>query len=238
MVNAMEVYTTEEERLDAFKAWWKENGRAVIVGIVIGMGLLFAWQAWEQNRTAKTAEASDLYSKILEDIAGGRYSQAASGAEQLIEKMPATPYAQFAALAAAKANVMQDKTDKAKENLQWTIDHAGLEDVRHMARLRLVSLHIADQALDKAEAVLKLEYPQAYKLQVSELRGDILVARGDQAGAKKIYAEVLNAETLSAEARELVQLKRDELGYSVEDQAAASNKATAAKAESPAESAK
>ena len=37
----MELYDTEEQQVEAIKDWWKENGKAVIFGAVIGLGGLF-----------------------------------------------------------------------------------------------------------------------------------------------------------------------------------------------------
>ncbi len=34
----MELYDTEEEQVQAIKEWWKENGKAVIIGAVLGLG--------------------------------------------------------------------------------------------------------------------------------------------------------------------------------------------------------
>lgn len=212
MVRMMDVYTTEQEQIEAIKGWWQENGRAVIVGIVIGLGLLFGWQAWDQNRKAKAAEASDLYGTLMQDLGAGRYPQVVDGAKQIIDKLSETSYAQFAGLAAAKANVLLEKTEDAKENLRWVIDSAKIKDVQHLARIRLADLYIGDGELDQAESLLNLDYPEAYKLTLDELKGDLYVAKGEIESARKIYDDVLSAD-LPSQKRQFVQLKRDELGH-------------------------
>lgn len=216
MVRAMDVYTTEQEHIEAIKNWWQENGRAVIVGVIIGLGLLFGWQAWDQNRKSKAAEASDLYATLMKDIEGGRYSQAIESAQQITGKLKDTVYAQFAALAAAKANVLQEKTEEAKGNLRWVIDHAKIEDIRYLAQLRLAELYIVDNELDQAAALLTRNYPEAYRLTLNELQGDLSVAKGDIDSARKSYDEVLNDAELPSQKRQFVQLKRDELAYAEE----------------------
>ncbi|PAR85254.1 YfgM family protein, partial [Vibrio cholerae] len=43
----MELYDTEEQQVEAIKDWWKENGKAVIFGAVIGLGGLFGWRYYQ-----------------------------------------------------------------------------------------------------------------------------------------------------------------------------------------------
>ncbi|MGU3844696.1 YfgM family protein, partial [Vibrio diabolicus] len=43
----MELYDTEEQQVEAIKDWWKENGKAVIIGAVVGLGGLFGWRYYQ-----------------------------------------------------------------------------------------------------------------------------------------------------------------------------------------------
>ena len=40
----MDVYKTEEEQVEAIKKWWNENGKSIIVGIVVGITAIFGWR--------------------------------------------------------------------------------------------------------------------------------------------------------------------------------------------------
>ena len=37
----MNDYATEEQQVEAIKSWWQENGKAVVLGAVIGLGGLW-----------------------------------------------------------------------------------------------------------------------------------------------------------------------------------------------------
>ncbi|WP_350668795.1 tetratricopeptide repeat protein, partial [Pseudoalteromonas sp. 69-MNA-CIBAN-0232] len=52
---------TEEEQIEAFKAWWKKNGVMLIVAVAIAAGGYFGWQAWKNGQANYTSEASALY---------------------------------------------------------------------------------------------------------------------------------------------------------------------------------
>ena len=42
----MSAYLEEEEQIEAIRNWWKENGRSVIAGAVLGLAAIFGWQGW------------------------------------------------------------------------------------------------------------------------------------------------------------------------------------------------
>ena len=42
----MSEFLTEEEQVERLKQWWKENGRSIIAGVVIGLGVFGSWQGW------------------------------------------------------------------------------------------------------------------------------------------------------------------------------------------------
>ena len=37
---------TEEQQIDALKEWWKQNGSAAVIGVVLGVGSLVGWKGW------------------------------------------------------------------------------------------------------------------------------------------------------------------------------------------------
>ena len=54
----------------------------------------------------------------------------------------------------------------------------------------------------------------AFAADVDELRGDILVAKNDAAGAVKAYESALAGDSMTSGARARVQMKLDDIGYS------------------------
>ncbi|PVF11136.1 hypothetical protein DBO95_25830, partial [Yersinia pestis] len=46
----MEVYTTENDQVDAVRRFFSENGKALAVGVVLGIGALVGWRYWQGNQ--------------------------------------------------------------------------------------------------------------------------------------------------------------------------------------------
>jgi len=51
----VEVFENENEQVDALKRFFAENGKALIVGVVLGIGALVGWRYWgnQQIENAK-----------------------------------------------------------------------------------------------------------------------------------------------------------------------------------------
>ena len=54
---------TEEEQLEEFKRWWREHGRTVIAGVVLGLGTVGGW-SWWRNHVTTQAEAASLRARF------------------------------------------------------------------------------------------------------------------------------------------------------------------------------
>ncbi len=206
----MEVYTTEEEQIDAVKKWWRENGTAVVGGVVIGLAALFGWQGWEKHRDAQAEQASTIYSQIMVAANTGDLSNAEGAVDDLLGEFPGTPYAALAALVSAKTAVQGGEYDLAMSRLQWIIEHAKQQNLIIIAKLRLARLHIVNQRLDEAELLLNESYPADYAGLLQELKGDLYAASGEFTAARDAYDKALASDVLP-ENRQVIEIKRDAL---------------------------
>ena len=59
---------TEEEQVEALKKWWKENGTAIIVGIVIGISTIVGFWKWNEYTETRALEASAMYDKFITEV--------------------------------------------------------------------------------------------------------------------------------------------------------------------------
>ncbi len=64
----MELYDSEEQQVEAIKDWWKENGKAVVLGVVVGLGGLFGWRYYQDSVVQAQEAASEQYSKAVESM--------------------------------------------------------------------------------------------------------------------------------------------------------------------------
>ena len=73
----MELYDTEEQQVEAIKDWWKENGKAVALGAVVGLGGIFGWRYYQDMQVSAQDAASQAYTSALTTL----QAQGAGGIE-------------------------------------------------------------------------------------------------------------------------------------------------------------
>ena len=208
----MAEHETEEEQIRALKEWWRENGRSVIAGVVIGVGTLVGWKGWGIYQEQQAMEASDRYNNMRSAILAQNLDSVVAQAQELKDNYASTPYASWGALLVAKAKESKGETEQAIENLQWAVDNSKQQTVKNLAQLRLARLYIAAEQLAQAEQLLDQDYPDAYKSLHQELMGDLFAQRGNHERAREAYDAAISA----AEASEIefLKMKRDNLGLS------------------------
>ena len=206
---------TDDEQVEALKKWWKENGVAIIVGIVIGLGAIIGFWKWSEYTETRALAASALYDEFITAVTDGKLDSSNSSYESLKKDYEGTSYAAFAALRMAAVDYGKDSVDKAVEHLRWATEHPGHDSVQHIARVRLAKLLVSIDALDDAEKLLKDINEPAFDAQYAAIRGDIHIKRGNIEQARSAYELALAASSFSGKQREFVQMKLDDLGGSV-----------------------
>jgi predicted negative regulator of RcsB-dependent stress response len=206
----MEVYLTEEERVEALKNWWKENARAMIVGISLGIAVIAGWNVWKGTQQQKIQEASTHYQQLLKAVEAKQVEPAAKLGERLIEKYPETTYATYARLFLAKIKAESGDLAAARASLTGLIASVKDENLKNLARLRLGRILLA---LGDNEAALKLieslprETMGPFASLFEELKGDLYVVLRRPGDARLAYEKAKQ----SGETTPLLELKINDL---------------------------
>ncbi len=204
----VDLNLSEEEQVEALKKWWKENGRSMIVGVVLGLGGVFGWQAWNQHQQGVADEASARFEQLSLAAGAGNSESAAAQAESLIQDYKGSAYATFAALELAKIKLAEGDSAGAEAQLTWVMENSGDSSFRQIARLRLARLMFGAGRLDEARSVLSKAGDDSFQGEFAELRGDIARKTGDAGNARAAYREALEKGVSNAS---LVQMKLDDL---------------------------
>jgi predicted negative regulator of RcsB-dependent stress response len=208
----MAEHDTEEEQIRAIKEWWKENGRSVIAGVVIGIGTLIGWKGWGVYQEQQAIEASDRYNNMRSAILAQDLDSVVVQAQELKDNYSSTPYAAWGALLLAKAKATKGETEAVIDNLQWANENAKQDTVKSLAAIRLARVYIATSEFAKAEQLLDQSFPEAYTSLYQELLGDLYAQRGNHDQAREAYDAAISA---AEEADiEFLKMKRDNLGLS------------------------
>jgi len=208
---------TEEEQLDAIKEWWKSNGSALLVGIVIAAAGVFGWQAWQRYQEGQSAEASNAYQQLIaiassDTLDDNARKQAFDLADGLQSDHGDTLYADLAGLLEAKIAVNADNTDRARQALSDVIDDSGRPYMQGLARIDLARLQIASDDPNQALKTLEDAVPGALEAQRQSVLGDAYLALERPDDARKAYQQ---AQSLAQDADQTIyglQLKLDDLG--------------------------
>ncbi|HSH29514.1 MAG TPA: tetratricopeptide repeat protein [Thiohalobacter sp.] len=206
-----EGYKTDDEQAEAIKKWLRENGSALLTGILLGLAALFGGKAWMQYQTQQSMAASNLYAQLSNAVSGGQAAAATSAHEALLNEYADSSYAVLAALQIARLQLDEDKPEAAQVQLQWAYERAGDGPLKHTARVRLARLYIAQGELDRARALLgEVTDRGSYAVIYHELEGDLAMAREDYAAARAAYQAALAAYPDDLPGRSLLEAKRDD----------------------------
>lgn len=207
----MNTYETEEQQIEAIKNWWKENGKAFIIGAVIGVGALMGGKAWLDYREGQRQSASIEFARLSDELRQNQTQSVTVHAEHIIENFANTPYGPLAALTLAKIKVEAGELDAAQSKLQWVLAHAKQNDIIHMARLRLARVMSANGQYQQALALLDNVDYEGYAAAYHEVRGDIQLAMQQQEAARASYNAALTALQAGDDRRQL-QMKLADVG--------------------------
>jgi len=205
-------YQTEQEQVEAIKKWWKENGRAVILGVVVGMAALVGGRMWIEHKQGRAETASMHYEAMMQKVARGEAGAVLQQGGQIVQQFAGTPYAALAALAMAKVKVEQGDSAAAGAHLRWVMEHAEQKGLQHIARLRLAELLIGSGQYAEALDLVSVAEQGGFAPSYEELKGDIHLALGAREKARDAYAQALAALGPNSVSRGLLQMKLDDLG--------------------------
>ncbi len=57
----MEVYSTDEERIDALKRWFGQYGKPLALGLLLAVVAIFSWRYWQTKQLNVAYQASNIY---------------------------------------------------------------------------------------------------------------------------------------------------------------------------------
>jgi predicted negative regulator of RcsB-dependent stress response len=212
----------EEEQVEALKRWWRENGKAVIAGLVLAVTLVLGWQWWQARQEAQAHQAGQIYAELLAKLDQAP-AEARPAAERLLNEFAGSTYADLAGLALARIEVEGGQADAARARLQHLTAHARDESVRTLASLRLARLEWGEGHAEAALRQLEGKLPDAFRAEADTLRGDVLVSLGRLEEARKAYDAALAQATLQGQETGLIRIKRDDLGGSTDGAAVQTN---------------
>lgn len=201
------------EQSERLQQWLRQNGISIVVGILLGLVLIFGYRQWRNHQAKSRAEAAAQFNALTDAYAAGKGSQADGMVGVLIKEHPDTAYAVFAASARAANDVDNGKLDAARQSLEWAQAHAEGEHgaLKSLISMRLARVELAQGQAQQALAALSTIPDTQYAALRGELRGDVLVKLGRTSEARKAYQAALDAFGKDAPQTNSVRMKLENL---------------------------
>ncbi|HDN2511650.1 MULTISPECIES: YfgM family protein [Providencia] len=188
----MEVYTNENDQVDAIKRFFANYGAPLVIGLVIGVGGVFGWNYWQSHKVNVLQESAQKYETIN--------TQLRSGSEQGViaaQKFAAETDDVYSAMMGLElAQIAVDKGDlaNAQTALSNALTKAKTVEMQDLINLRLARVQLAQGNADAAIASVANIKGKSWQATAQDVRGDALLHKGDKAGAKAAYAQGLESE--------------------------------------------
>ncbi|MED5505954.1 MAG: YfgM family protein [Pseudomonadota bacterium] len=202
----MELYDTEEEQVEAIKDWLKENGKAAIIGAVVGLGGLFGWRYYQDSVIQASEAASQSYTTVMNALQT-KGADAQADIQAFIDSNEVKEYSVLAALQLAKVQVDAKDLSAALEQLKWAQSNTKDAALSPLISYRIARIEAEMGNFDAANAELGKVTDAAWTGRIAELRGDIALRQGDKEAAYTAYTEAQQA----ADASPTLQMKLDDL---------------------------
>ncbi len=183
----MPAYETDQEQMEVIKKWFRENGKWLLVAILIGLGIGFGWHTWQEQKLQRNEQASSLYEQLLSANEQNNPQTIQQMSEEIVKRYPKTEYAAMANLIAAKASVYQNNFSAALTNLQWVLNHSSSAALRQIARLRIARLQLSQNKPDEAQKTIDVVNDPTFQPAIDEVQGDIYSAKNDSVKARQSY---------------------------------------------------
>lgn len=202
----------EQEQIDKLKAWWKDNGKWLMLTVALVVGGVAAVRGWQSYQNNQAGGAAILYAELEMQLASNDPKRINDAAAAVMDKFSSTAYAPRAALMAAQINIHVRDLARAKMQLQWVIDHAAESGLKNVARLKLASVLLDEKNYTDALKLLDAtSSAEAYAALSADLRGDVLSAQGKVEEARAAYKQALDKIEAQSKYRNMIQMKLDAL---------------------------
>lgn len=202
----------EQEQLEELKAWWKDYGKLVILGVTLGALVVAGIQGWRYYRHSQSLAAVALYEQLEQAERAGDRKKVRDIAGEIVARYSSTPYGAFAALSAARVSFEGGDLAAAKSQLTWVVEHARRDELRDIARLRLAGVLLDEKNYAEALKLVEAKPVDSMAGLYADLKGDVLVAQGKSADARNAYQLALDRSETGSPYRATLQLKLDSLG--------------------------
>lgn len=204
----MEVYSNENEQVDALKNFFAQNGKALVVGVVLGVGALLGWRYWSHHQDSGSREVSASYQQVTSALDASKPASLDAVAKFASEN--SNTYGALASLDLAKRYIDNNQLDKAVQQLQSGLKSTKDANLQAVLNLRLARIQLQQKQPDAVLKTLESVKGDGWAAIVADVRGEALLSKGDAKGARDAWTKGIDFDA-SSSLKEMLQMKVNNL---------------------------
>lgn len=204
----METYNNENDQVDALKRFFAENGKALAVGVILGIGALVGWRYWSSHQQDTARDSSLAYENAISALKSDKPEALDSAQKFAADSKNA--YGAFASLELAQRFVEKNDLQSAEKQLQQGLAAAPDDNLKSVINMRLARVQLQLKNPDAALKTLEGIKGEGWTAIVADLRGEILLDKGDKQGARAAWEAGVKSDTSPA-LSEMMRMKINNL---------------------------
>jgi len=204
----------DHEQGELVQKWLRENVLSIVIGIGLGLVLIFGYQQWRKHQASHHLDAATQYSVFTSDLD----KKDVTGAKQIAAKLGSdysdTPYATLSSMRMAEYYASQNDHASANSALQTAYDNAAIPALKTLTGIYLARSDIARKKPQAALDMLAKLPEGGYASLIAEVRGDALAALGKNSEARKAYETALtkvDSESRGTTNQKFLEMKLDNI---------------------------
>ncbi|MEG3109729.1 MULTISPECIES: YfgM family protein [Pantoea] len=204
----MEVYSNDNEQVDALRRFFANNGKALAVGVVIGIAALGGWRYWASQQESSAKAVSAQYQQLTSAMQADK-PQTLEAVSNFANENSNT-YGALASMDVAKQYVDSNQLDKAATQLQNGLKDTKDANLQAVINLRLARIQLQQNQADAALKTLDGVKGDGWTAIVADIRGEALLSKGDKQGARDAWSKGVESDASPA-LKQMMQMKMNNL---------------------------
>ncbi|RPE02279.1 hypothetical protein BBB56_08315 [Candidatus Pantoea deserta] len=204
----MEVYSNENEQVDALRRFFANNGKALAVGVIIGIAALGGWRYWASHEDSASKAVSAQYQQLTSAMKADQPATLDAVAKFANEN--SNTYGALAAMDVAKQYVDANQLDKASSLLENSLKNTKDANLQAVINLRLARIQLQQNQADAALKTLDAVKGDGWTAIVADIRGEALLSKGDKQGAREAWSKGVDSNASPA-LKQMMQMKMNNL---------------------------
>ena len=182
-------------------SWLEENYKGLIVGIIIGLSILYGYKAYISNENTKQLNLSREYDLAINEYNSGKINEVLKFSRNNITQNPENIYTALASLYSAKEMYKQNNLVEAYIFLEHIIKYSSDKEIKSLAKYRKAKLLIEEERYEEAHLLIG-EEPDNY--QHIELKGDLYLIQDQYLKAINHYNDILTYSITPNERKNII----------------------------------